>query len=100
MACTTFHLFTRLPNELRFMIWENACLEQRRGYRAIHYMTAQTDRCVTPSKHTWDDSNYNKKKSHNSKKKKEPKSKNNSVYLWHAGLWMACSESREVVFQN
>ncbi|KAG8670292.1 hypothetical protein FPOAC2_09642 [Fusarium poae] len=90
MACTTFHPFTRLPIEIRLEIWETACLEQRRGYRAIHYMAGHPDHCLIPSDHTWDDSNTND----------NTKTKNNSVYLWHAGLWAASSESRKVVLNH
>ncbi|RGP69453.1 hypothetical protein FSPOR_4557 [Fusarium sporotrichioides] len=84
MACTTFHCFTQLPTELRLIIWEEACLEPRRGhrqgYRAIHYMTVYQS-SVHPLSRDSDNS----------------KPRDKSAYLWHAGLWTACRESRGVV---
>ncbi|KAG8670285.1 hypothetical protein FPOAC2_09635 [Fusarium poae] len=84
MTYTTFHPFVRLPIELRIMIWDEACLEPcrryRQGHRAIHYMTVH-EGSVHPLNH---DSNGSKLK-------------NKSVYLWHAGMWMACRESQRVI---
>ncbi|RGP65904.1 hypothetical protein FLONG3_9036 [Fusarium longipes] len=83
MALTTFHPFPRLPFELRTQIWEAACLELCRSFRGIHYVTVGS-LDVAPLSHNWDGS----------------KPKNNSIYLWDAGLWTACQESKRVIAKH
>ncbi|XEV06971.1 hypothetical protein FSHL1_012258 [Fusarium sambucinum] len=84
MACTTFHPFTRLPTEIRLQIWKEVCHERRDEYRTIHYVTIGKGDKIAPLNRNWDNS----------------KPKDKSVYLWSAGLWLACEESREVVYEH
>ncbi|GKU04139.1 hypothetical protein FLAG1_04253 [Fusarium langsethiae] len=84
MDHTTFHPFQRLPFELRLQIWEEACLKQRRSFQALHYVTIDSATEVVSLSHNWDDS----------------KPSNKSIYLWDAGLWTACQESRNVVAKH
>lgn len=60
-------------------IWEEACLNKRPGRRELHYIKAKGT--PAPLEYSWDKS----------------KPRNKSAYLWHAGLWSACQESRKVI---
>ncbi|KAK6700065.1 hypothetical protein SNK05_012856 [Fusarium graminearum] len=84
MAFNTFHPFPRLPTELRMQIWEAACRGLRQSFQAVHYVTLDEYTEMSPLKHNWDDS----------------KPRNKSIYLWDAGLWTACQESRDVVAKH
>ena len=78
------HPFPNLPYQLRLLIWEAACLEHCQRRRGFHYVTDVSNGVVSPLDYNWDES----------------KPKNRSMYLWDAGLWTACRESREVVFRH
>ncbi|KAH7183163.1 uncharacterized protein B0J16DRAFT_401371 [Fusarium flagelliforme] len=84
MICTTFHPFPNLPFEVRLLIWEAACLEHCPRRRGIHYVADVSNGVMSPLSYNWDES----------------KPKNRSMYLWDAGLWTTCRESREVVFKQ
>ncbi|KAK7403110.1 hypothetical protein QQX98_011135 [Neonectria punicea] len=106
MSSATFHLFSNLPWELRRQIWEAATRPTGRHYTGIHNFSifnneyvankSMTPHIVLPYKHV------------------EPgktfvatviglgdhSTTNRSAYLWDAGLWTACWESREVIMSR
>ncbi|KAK2123984.1 hypothetical protein NOF04DRAFT_1349492 [Fusarium oxysporum II5] len=91
MPPQTFHLFSQLPCELRLQIWESAI----RKWTTYFYdsstwnwvgLGAANPKPEAQEKHTYGKNYWNK-----------PHPTNRSVFLWHAGLWMACKESREVM---
>ncbi|KAF5006250.1 hypothetical protein FDECE_7410 [Fusarium decemcellulare] len=67
---STFHQFSRLPAEVRWQIWEEACFP--RQSRGLHYATL--DATLHFVSHHFPG--------------------NRSAYSWDGGLWMACKESR------
>ncbi|PNP73523.1 hypothetical protein FNYG_13117 [Fusarium nygamai] len=106
MAPSTFHLFSQLPCELRLQVWESAIRNwtanihdssawnwdnlcaasqkpeaQKKQSYGINYVRLDSMGDYIPL-----DCNWNK-----------PHPANRSAYLWHASLWMACKESREVM---
>ncbi|TVY75136.1 hypothetical protein Focb16_v004746 [Fusarium oxysporum f. sp. cubense] len=106
MAPSAFHHFPQLPYELRLQIWESAIRKMRtlnfdssrwdsatsdmancyseigpKTFKGIHYVTLSPGGGWTPLEFSWE----------------KPHPANRSAYLWHAGLWMACKESREVM---
>ncbi|KAF5679889.1 hypothetical protein FDENT_8603 [Fusarium denticulatum] len=106
MAPSTFHFFTQLPRELRLQIWESAIeirqqtlttlqhgtgivltwqiqcqrLQKKQSY-GINYVSLDNAGDCIPLDCSWN----------------KPHPANRSAYLWHAGLWMAYKESREVM---
>ncbi|KAF5599587.1 hypothetical protein FPANT_3279 [Fusarium pseudoanthophilum] len=106
MAPKTFHLFSQLPCELRLQVWESAIRNwtanihdsstwnwdsldaanpmpeapKKRSY-GINYVSLDNNGDGVPLDCSWN----------------KPQPANRSAYLWHAGLWMACKESREVM---
>ncbi|SCV39107.1 uncharacterized protein FFB14_07097 [Fusarium fujikuroi] len=106
MSPNTFHLFSELPCELRLQIWESAI--KKRTTHIYDYSTWNWDsvgleslmpqaqkkqsyginyvRFVNTGDFIPLDCSWNK-----------PRPTNRSAYLWHAGLWMACKESHEVM---
>ncbi|KAH7194622.1 hypothetical protein DER44DRAFT_849014 [Fusarium oxysporum] len=91
MPPQTFHLFSQLPCELRLQIWESAI----RKWTTYFYdsstwnwvgLGAANPKPEAQEKHTCGINYWNK-----------PHPTNRSVFLWHAGLWVACKESREVM---
>ncbi|KAF7560125.1 hypothetical protein G7046_g4034 [Stylonectria norvegica] len=106
MASPMFHSFLNLPYELRRQIWESAARptgpkhagihhfsvfinsqikdDTTKPRRALKYRPDTDDRtyvAVVPDPH--EDSNVDR-----------------SAYLWDAGLWTACKESREVIVRH
>ncbi|KAF5971897.1 hypothetical protein FBULB1_8985 [Fusarium bulbicola] len=105
MSPPTFHLFSQLPCELRLQVWESAIREcTKYNYDFSPWICVPGEEDLKPEsqkKHTYGinyvcldsrgdyiplDCSWNK-----------PHPANRSAYLWHAGLWMACKESREVM---
>ncbi|CAJ0547186.1 Ff.00g018130.m01.CDS01 [Fusarium sp. VM40] len=86
MAPSVFHQFSRLPAELRFQIWEAACVGPLASHRSLQYVNVQ-DKRVAAIPCGWP---------------KAPEQiittkVNRSAYLIDGGLWRACKESREVI---
>lgn len=106
MSPKTFHLFQQLPCELRLQIWESAIKKptthiydssawdwdsfgveslmpqaQKKQSYGINYVSLDERGDYVPLDCSWN--------------KLLPA--NRSAYLWYAGLWMACKESREVM---
>ncbi|PNP58420.1 hypothetical protein FNYG_15083 [Fusarium nygamai] len=120
----TFHPFSRLPTELRLKIWKAACLPRSSRFeKGIHYVTVD----AVSTEGDWsrdyvhpviDDPNleghdydYEGRGYVAIRALECPWGKpgnalspvnlpNKSAYLWDAGLWLACKESREAVLEN
>lgn len=99
MAAITFTCFAKLPPELRLMIWEEAVRPLTDGHAGIHSFTIfpanqkekgkdpEQFKLIQPSKarnglRVYMDTNERE---------------NRSAYLWDAGLFTACRESRMVI---
>ncbi|KAG5748176.1 hypothetical protein H9Q70_009165 [Fusarium xylarioides] len=80
MSQATFHPFPNLPVEIRLQIWGNACFDWRGGRSGLHYIKLNEDRQLAPLNCEWQTTGP----------------RNRSAYLWHAGLWTACKESRDI----
>ncbi|KAM0490048.1 hypothetical protein ACHAP8_011971 [Fusarium lateritium] len=116
-----FHGFPKLPPELRIKIWKAACLPRTDSDHGLQYVT------VDVVKEDWenedvvvynenlegyddefevesDDTGYitlralkrTKKRPSNSQTPSNQSNKQ-SAYLWDAGLWLACKESRDTI---
>ncbi|KAF5630295.1 tetracycline resistance [Fusarium sp. NRRL 52700] len=119
----TFQLFSQLPTELRLKIWKSACLPRSSIFEAgIHYVTVDAvaikiywadDDHYVPGDPNLEGHDYDYEgwgyvalralecpwgKTGNSISPVKPVNK--SVYLWDAGLWLACKESRQVVLEH
>ncbi|KAG5821433.1 hypothetical protein H9Q74_000270 [Fusarium xylarioides] len=120
----TFHPFSRLPPELRLKIWKSACLPRSSRFEGgLHYVTVDAvdtrdswrEDYIHPviddpnlEDHDYDDEGHGYVamralecpwgKTGNSLSPVNPLNK--SAYLWDAGLWLACKESREVVSEH
>ncbi|KAM0355129.1 hypothetical protein ACHAPU_000989 [Fusarium lateritium] len=84
MSTATFHPFLKLEKSLRLMIWESACYERSKGRPGLHYIKMDENRLLAPLNCDWQTTGR----------------RNRSAYLWHAGLWTACKESREVAAEH
>ncbi|KAF4945718.1 hypothetical protein FGADI_11721 [Fusarium gaditjirri] len=84
MSPATFHPFPNLPVEIRLQIWEDACFDWRSGRFGLHYIKLNENRQLAPLNCEWQTTGP----------------RNRSAYLWHAGLWTACKESRDVAAKH
>ncbi|KAF5638745.1 uncharacterized protein FTJAE_5132 [Fusarium tjaetaba] len=84
MSPVTFHPFPNLPYEIRQQIWEDACFDWRGDRLGLHYIKLNENRQLAPLNCEW----------------KTTGPRNRSAYLWHAGLWMACKESRGIAAKH
>ncbi|KAF4446815.1 hypothetical protein F53441_9596 [Fusarium austroafricanum] len=84
MSDATFHPFPRLPLEIRQQIWEDACFKWRGGHHGLHYIKLNEKRQLAPLDCDWQTTGP----------------RNRSAYLWHAGLWTACKESRDIAAKH
>ncbi|RSM20146.1 hypothetical protein CDV31_000941 [Fusarium ambrosium] len=96
MTHSTFHLFPMLPTELRLDIWELA-IRPTNEKHGLHYFTiveqeedAQEGLQLQHPYSAW----------RPQYKAIVPTNNNKSVYLWDAGLWMACVKSRDVMMKH
>ncbi|KAF5581157.1 tetracycline resistance [Fusarium pseudocircinatum] len=118
----TFHLFSRLPPESRLTIWKAACLPYSDFEGGLHYVTVDAVHthdpwrkdCIHPvddpnlegHEHNYEGSGYVTMRALEYPWGKTSNSLspvnllNKSAYLWDAGLWLACKESREVVLKH
>ncbi|KAF5718256.1 tetracycline resistance [Fusarium mundagurra] len=119
----TFHPFSRLPPELRLKIWKAAWPRSSRFEGGLQYVTVDTvntedswrEDYIHPvtsdpnlEHHDYDYAGRGYVtmralecpwgKTGNSPSPVNPLNK--SAYLWDAGLWLACKESREVVSEH
>ncbi|KAF4457239.1 hypothetical protein F53441_803 [Fusarium austroafricanum] len=119
----TFHPFPLLPPELRIKIWEAACLSSFHKTHGIHYVDVD---CVQFVQQDLDDDTFDEnmeggprllnhhvanrgsatlralKSNWNTSLEKSDSVTypNRSAYMWDAGLWMACQESRAIVAKH
>ncbi|KAF5552082.1 tetracycline resistance [Fusarium phyllophilum] len=119
----TFHPFSRLLPELRLQIWKAACLPCSDFEGGLHYVAADAvdthgswredyihpvldDPNLEGHDHNYEGNRYVAMRAlecpwgntGNSLSPVNPLNK--SAYLWDAGLWLACKESREVVLEH
>ncbi|CVL05509.1 uncharacterized protein FPRN_14378 [Fusarium proliferatum] len=103
---TTFHSFPNLATELRLKIWKAACFPYAATKRGLHYinlesiggneisgelitqMTAMEMKALHPDFQT------------SSNLQGVVGRANRSAYMWDAGLWKACRESREFISRH
>lgn len=83
----TFHYFSALPCELRLQIWELSVRPTQPNMVGIHYVS-MTER----------------PKEDNKAVNAVPRigygdARNRSAYMWDAGLWATCRESRKVAMK-
>lgn len=84
MSRATFHPFSNLPVEIRLQIWEDACFDWSCGRSGLHYIKLDENRQLAPLNCEWQTTGP----------------RNRSAYLWHAGLWTACKESRDIAAKH
>ncbi|PCD25140.1 hypothetical protein AU210_014249 [Fusarium oxysporum f. sp. radicis-cucumerinum] len=84
MSRATFHPFPNLPVEIRLQIWEDACFDWSCGRSGLHYIKLDENRQLAPLNCEWQTTGP----------------RNRSAYLWHAGLWTACKESRDIAAKH
>ena len=105
MPAPMFHHFRRLPVELRLLIWEFAVRPRGRGvhYFSIVDMRKHSDnplrQLAVPDPADEDEVTYavSAPMVPSSPGGCSWTTRNCSVYLWDAGLWTACRESRSVL---
>ncbi|RGP74033.1 hypothetical protein FSPOR_1728 [Fusarium sporotrichioides] len=119
----TFHGFPKLPPELRFKIWKAACLPRTYYDHGIHYVSVdvveedwRTGDVVALDKNLegYDEefdmmshaADYITLKALNVSKNRlvgaqtTTNHRKESAYLWDAGLWTACRESRYAINEH
>lgn len=84
MSRATFHPFPNLPVEIRLQIWEDTCFDWGSGRFGLHYIKLNENRQLAPLNCEWQTAGP----------------RNRSAYLWYAGLWTACKESRDVAAKH
>ncbi|KAF5592348.1 hypothetical protein FPCIR_5669 [Fusarium pseudocircinatum] len=84
MSRSTFHQFPNLPVEIRLQIWEDACFDWASDRYGLHYIKLNENRQLAPLDCEWQTTCPG----------------NRSAYLWHAGLWTACKESRDIAAKH
>ncbi|RGP69255.1 hypothetical protein FLONG3_7891 [Fusarium longipes] len=118
MAPPTFHCFPKLPPELRIKIWKAACFHRTDKDHGIHYVSVDTvvesgeDEDIVlfdDNLQGFDDEFYMEhdqngyitlralSRTNGQNQDNHPKQ---SAYLWDAGLWSACKESRNAIIKH
>ncbi|KAJ4122979.1 hypothetical protein NW768_009970 [Fusarium equiseti] len=112
---SNFHFFPKLPPELRLKIWKAACFPRSSTDHGIHFVTVDRvpetddlDGHVTlhPDLEGYDDEFdiENEETAYvtlRAVRRKRPETrKNASGYLYDAGLWIACRESRGAITEH
>ncbi|KAF4341246.1 tetracycline resistance [Fusarium beomiforme] len=120
-----FHLFPKLPIELQVKIWKAACLPSSNADCGIHYVTVDVVEENKEDEEEFensvvfdenlegyddeleiesDDTGYVTLRAVKRIQEKPNTSQqpvlNTSAYLWDAGLWSACKESRHVITEH
>ncbi|KJZ77797.1 hypothetical protein HIM_02974 [Hirsutella minnesotensis 3608] len=105
-ASCTFDLFPLLPGELRLHIWQHAIRPQGRGVHRFSIFNNRTDKSHGLKDSAISDASKRSKRArHEAAAPRTLDAQgecswttgNSSAYLWDAGLWTACRESREVM---
>ncbi|KAI8716788.1 2EXR domain-containing protein [Fusarium sp. LHS14.1] len=96
MAPSMFHFFPILPPELRLAIWELA-IRPTNEKHGLHHFTI-----IGQEDHNQED--FGLQHPHSGWRPQHtaivPTNNNKSVYLWDAGLWTACVDSRDVMMNH
>lgn len=99
-----FDLFASLPCELRLEIWKFAIRPAGRGIHRFSIFNKQTDRDDPSRRLAITNTRDGQQVRHTATAPRIPGARecswtegNASAYLWDAGLWTACRESREVI---
>lgn len=104
-SISTFHKFPDLPPELRIQIWKAACRPRSTTECGLHYVHVDT----VEGDWEYDESEYEELEhiepriAHLSAFKRlsdDPIRGTTSAYLWDAGLWTACKESRLAITKH
>ncbi|RFN47516.1 hypothetical protein FIE12Z_8233 [Fusarium flagelliforme] len=97
---STFHKFTSLAPELRIMIWKAACRPRTTTECGLHYVHLDT----VEGGWDYDNPEFDETRfAHFSAFKRlsdDPIRGTTSAYLWDAGLWTACKESRLAIAEH
>ncbi|KAK5994177.1 hypothetical protein PT974_07620 [Cladobotryum mycophilum] len=100
-SMASFPQFSKLPYDIRFIIWGFAIRPFVRGSPGVHRFTAVDFWPMDRSEGQWLQRGGKENYSENRYDFKLPGTNepqpNSSMYLWDMGLWMACKESREVI---
>jgi hypothetical protein len=103
MSSLSFHPFPKLPPELRLKIWKSACFPFTPSEHGLHYVDLVS---LTDNELPEDERVYGTPMEviallpdlQTSPKPQEFVGRaNRSAYMWDAGLWNACRESRGVI---
>ncbi|PNP58426.1 hypothetical protein FNYG_15089 [Fusarium nygamai] len=103
IPATAFHRFPNFPAELRLKIWKAACFPYAADQRGLHYIDLENLGGDETSGDAMTDIKSMEMKAlhpdfqtslHEQRVVRRP---NRSVYMWDAGLWKACRESRKVI---
>ncbi|KAG5782449.1 hypothetical protein H9Q73_003883 [Fusarium xylarioides] len=103
MSSVAFHRFPNLPAELRLKVWKAACFPCTANHRGIHYIDLATIGDGSLSKFQIRDNVPMEMRALHPDCQTSPNAQgpvgraNRSAYMWDAGLWRACKESREVI---
>ncbi|KAF4944808.1 hypothetical protein FGADI_12403 [Fusarium gaditjirri] len=103
MLPTTFHRFPNLPTELRLNIWKAACFPCTANQRGLHYIDLRTlaERLIAGvvifNRDSMEMRALHPDFQTSPKDQQVVGRANRSAYMWDAGLWKACRESREII---
>ncbi|EXA35282.1 hypothetical protein FOVG_13375 [Fusarium oxysporum f. sp. pisi HDV247] len=103
MPSRTFHLFSKLPIELRLKIWKTSCFPFADHEHGLHYIDLASLRDSKLPVVEYGKGEPMKMTALHPDFKTSPEIQesishaNRSAYMWGVGLWKACKESREVI---
>ncbi|KAF5581151.1 tetracycline resistance [Fusarium pseudocircinatum] len=103
ISLMVFHLFPNLPTELRLKIWKSACFPYATNQRGIHYIDLASigddlrSWIGLPTKAPMEMKALHHDFSTSHSGQRVVGRANRSAYMWDAGLWKACKESREII---
>ncbi|KAF5626894.1 uncharacterized protein FTJAE_9400 [Fusarium tjaetaba] len=103
VSLVVFHLFPNLPTELRLKIWKAACFPYAKNQRGLHYIDLASigddlrSWIGLPTKAPMEMKALHPDFPTSNSGQQVVGRANRSTYMWDAGLWKACKESREVI---
>ncbi|KAF5552087.1 hypothetical protein FPHYL_9034 [Fusarium phyllophilum] len=106
MSPMTFHRFRNLPTEVRLMVWKAACFPYAADQRGLHYIDLETvEKNLIDGVLIIDIGSMEMKALHpdfqtSPNEQRVVGCAKRSAYMWDAGLWKACRESRDVIFMH
>ncbi|KAF5027151.1 hypothetical protein F66182_724 [Fusarium sp. NRRL 66182] len=95
MSSTTFHRFPDLPYELRHLIWKHS-LRPTEGKSGLHYLAMSEPGNLNNMRDIPNLRFHLPSISSATSVDTRPR----SAFLWDAGLWTACKESRQVIMKH